>query len=153
MTSSSERLRLLEEALIPGALADSLVVVRRLARRRRVARRAVRTTMLICIMAGAIITFRMLPGDGNFSDRNTTGNRKPIRPFILVTNVPQPDSAVVRTVAAPANLVVTTSSKQAPVSRASGEDLFASAGDRPGGLVQLADGTAHWMWLDAPELE
>jgi hypothetical protein len=145
----ADRHRLLDEVLQPASLAGSLAAVRRAARRRRVRRRV---TGLAAITAAAfaaaqLYSWLLAPGPDN-TPRPAAIAQSP--PFVLVTNrrTSPPPAVIVRSGAAPPGLVVTTPPNSAALPRASHDDVFASAGRRPGGIHRRPDGTSRWIWLD-----
>lgn len=146
---SSDHHRLLEDALLPPALADSLAATRRAARLRRVRRRTVRAAGAgILVLAAAFFLHRMEnPG----VTAGITAARPATPAFVLVTTG-SPEVSTLRTLTAPAGLIVTTRAAPHSIPRASRDDLFAFAGSRPAGLHHLPDGTDRWMWLDQSEL-
>jgi hypothetical protein len=150
----SDRHRLMEAALLPPAFADSLAAVRRAARHRRLRRRAVRgVAAALALVAGAWLYQSLTGGNPDKTSPAGAGANHSL-PFVLVTNrdTPQPSAVILRNPAAPACLVVTTRPASGTIPLASRDDVFASAGSRPGGLHRFPDGTSRWMWLDQAEL-
>jgi hypothetical protein len=150
----SDRHHLMEDALVPATFADSLAAVRRAARHRRIRRRAVcGAAAALALFAGAWL-YQFLNGGGPDKTALTGAGVNHPPPFVLVTNhnLSQPPVVILRNASAPACLVITTQPTSGTIPRASRDDVFASAGSRPGGLQHFPDGTARWMWLDQPEL-
>jgi hypothetical protein len=150
MNSTSDRQRLLEDSLPPPAFADSLAATRRAARNRRFRLGVMRTLPVVALVSAAAWIF----GAGFKSEKQSAERPAESKPaYVLVTNNPSAPLIVLRTSSPAAGLVVKTDSAPVTITKATPEELFASAGSRPAGLVQLANGTTRWMWLDAPELE